>query len=58
MGVANCVEIAPQLFSLKDDGLSTVTMEELPMDLTELAERAALNCPTGAIVRMDDETSP
>lgn len=58
MGVANCVGIAPELFALDDDGLSTVMTSEVPADLLDRAERAMVSCPTGAIVKVEDPLSP
>ena len=49
MGVGNCAQIAPELFHLGEDGYSKVAEVAWTGETLDLARRAALNCPTGAI---------
>ena len=49
-GHNNCSRIAPQLFELDEQGYAVVRLTaKLPVELEELAELAAENCPEGAI---------
>lgn len=54
MGVANCVGIAPLLFKLNEEGLSSTMPGEVPAVLVEKAQHAVASCPTGAIIAIDD----
>lgn len=44
-----CVELAPTLFEIRDDGFLHVLIETPSPALEEEAEQAALQCPAGAI---------
>lgn len=46
-----CVEVAPEVFELRDDGFLYL-LDESPTDGTALknVEKAIVECPTGAIV--------
>lgn len=55
MGVANCVGIAPLLFKLDDEGLSSVMPDEVPTVLLKEAQHAIASCPTGAIIAIDND---
>ena len=44
-----CVEAAPELFELRDDGFLYVLNEQPPESLRGKARKAAAECPTGAI---------
>ena len=44
-----CTQAAPELFEIRDDGFLYVLNEEPDDSLREKAERAARECPTGAI---------
>jgi ferredoxin len=45
-----CHGLAPQLFALRDDdGHAYVVQDPVPEGMEELARRAALGCPEGAI---------
>jgi ferredoxin len=44
-----CTEAAPKLFELRDDGFLYVLNETPGQDEANAAEKAALECPTGAI---------
>ena len=50
-----CNGFAPDLFALReDDGHSIVLHEVVPVEQEELARRAALGCPEGAIEISED----
>jgi ferredoxin len=44
-----CTEAAPKLFELREDGFLYVLNETPGQDQANAAEKAALECPTGAI---------
>ena len=44
-----CTEAAPELFEIRDDGFLYILNETPGPDLGPKAEKAALECPTGAI---------
>lgn len=44
-----CVEVAPELFDLRPDGVATVLIEEIGEQHRQDAEAAMLRCPAGAI---------
>jgi ferredoxin len=44
-----CVEAAPAVFELRDDGFLYILDESPPDALRPTVERAARECPTGAI---------
>jgi ferredoxin len=46
---AVCMEIAPKVFEVRDDGYLYILMEEPPESLRAEVEEAAERCPTGAI---------
>jgi ferredoxin len=46
---AVCMEIAPKVFEVRDDGYLYVLMEEPNESLRADVEEAAERCPTGAI---------
>jgi ferredoxin len=45
----NCVDAAPEVFQIGDDGMLQVLNEAPPDALGEKVRRAARECPTGAI---------
>lgn len=49
LGVGQCVLTAPDLFTLGEDGLSSVDPTRVSPATLERARAAAANCPTGAI---------
>jgi ferredoxin len=51
---ALCTEAAPELFEVRDDGFLYVLNETPGPELAGKAEKAALECPTGAITLNDD----
>lgn len=46
---AVCMEIAPKVFEVRDDGYLYILMEEPPESMRAEVEEAAERCPTGAI---------
>ena len=46
---AVCMEIAPKVFEVRDDGYLYILMEEPPESMRADVEEAAERCPTGAI---------
>ena len=48
-GAGLCIETCPEVFELRDDGISTVKMEQVPTDLLEECKEAVDNCPSEAI---------
>jgi ferredoxin len=44
-----CVEAAPEVFEIGDDGALHVLNETPPADLRAKVDRAVRECPTGAI---------
>ena len=46
---AVCMEIAPKVFEVRDDGYLYILMEKPPESLRAEVEEAAERCPTGAI---------
>lgn len=44
-----CAEAAPEVFELRDDGFLYILNETPPEELRAKVERAARECPTGAI---------
>ncbi|MBD0863583.1 ferredoxin [Gordonia sp. zg691] len=48
-GHGRCVAVAPDLFDLDDDGVSSPITEEIGTDQQAAAEEAIANCPQSAI---------
>jgi ferredoxin len=48
-GHAQCYLIAPELFTVDEQGYGVVLTEDVDDSMPELAVRAAANCPEGAI---------
>ena len=46
---AVCMEIAPKVFEVRDDGYLYILMEEPSESMRAELEEAAERCPTGAI---------
>jgi ferredoxin len=44
-----CVEAAPELFEIDDNGVLKVLIEAPPEELRAKVEKAVRECPTGAI---------
>ncbi len=52
IGCGACTAIAPDVFELNDEGLSTVTCDTVSDENTEATKEAVEACPTGAIEEM------
>jgi ferredoxin len=44
-----CVETAPEVFEIADDGALRVLLESPPESMRATVDKAARECPTGAI---------
>lgn len=55
VGHARCAAIAPELFTLNDDGYIAVTEIDVPPGQEALARRGARACPERIIVVEEDE---
>ncbi len=44
-----CMQAAPEVFELRDDGFLYVLQENPPEDLRDKVEKAVRECPTSAI---------
>jgi ferredoxin len=53
-GNGRCVEVAPQMFELRDDDRSYVLTQSPPQDLRAKIELAATLCPRQAIRLVED----
>ncbi len=53
-GNGRCVEVAPQVFELRDDDRSYVLMERAPQDLRAKIQLATTLCPRQAISLVED----
>jgi ferredoxin len=49
-----CTEAAPELFEIRDDGFLYILNETPGPELHSKAEKATLECPTGAITIKDE----
>lgn len=50
LGYGNCVEIAPELFEIDQDGIAHVLNPHPPANLLDKARKAARDCPSRAII--------
>lgn len=59
IGCGNCVALSEgQIFDFNDDGLAETIIDTVPTELEETAKDAIIQCPTEAIVEVnEDETS-
>jgi len=48
-----CAVDAPAVFELDEAGYAHVVMDEVPAEMADLARRAAIGCPMGAITVED-----
>jgi ferredoxin len=53
-GNGRCVEVAPQVFELRDDDRSYVLMQNPPQELRDKLQLAAKLCPRQAIRLTED----
>lgn len=49
IGCGACVAIAPEVFEINDEGLSSVKSKEVSDENRDVAREAMESCPTGAI---------
>lgn len=49
IGCGNCEDVCPELFELREDGISYVRKENLRDDLIECARDAEDSCPVSVI---------
>ena len=52
-GCGVCVESAPEVFDLTDEGLAEAIVDAVPDGLAEAARQAADDCPVEAILIKD-----
>lgn len=57
-GYANCVEEAPSVFRLGEDGLVSVLRDEVHGEERDLVENAVRNCPMSALSITDTAADP
>ena len=48
-GCGPCVDICPEAFELNEEGVATVKLDEIPVELQDACKEAADSCPTEAI---------
>ena len=53
-GCGVCVDVCPEVFELKDDGLAEVKLSLVPEELTESCQEATDGCPVEAITIEED----
>ena len=57
IGCGNCVALSEsQIFDFNDDGLAETIIDTVPEELEETAKDAIMQCPTEAIVEVNEET--
>ena len=56
-GYGRCVEVAPEVFALNDDGMSTVILAEPGEELRPRVEQAVRLCPRQAIAIVEDASA-
>ena len=49
IGCEICANICPEVFSMDDDNITIVLVDEIPAELQDSAKEAAESCPTDAI---------
>lgn len=50
MGHAQCEDIAPDVFSLDDEGIAVVLQDDFPESFRPKVEQSIRHCPTNAIL--------
>ena len=55
IGCGACQAICSEVYEIGDDGLAEVIVEEVPENVEEDAMDALENCPTAAIVEVNEE---
>ena len=54
IGCGACQAICSSVYEIDDDGLAKVIVDEVPEEVMEDAVDALENCPTGAIVEVEE----
>lgn len=54
IGDGSCVEVCPEVFELRDDGLAYVLQENPPEELHDKVKEAVEVCPVEAIIIEED----
>lgn len=54
IGCGACQAICSEVYEIDDDGLAKVIVDEVPEEVMEDAVDALENCPTGAIVEVEE----
>lgn len=58
IGCGNCVALTEgQIFDFNDEGLAETIVDVIPEDMEETAKDAIIQCPTEAIVEVNEEES-
>ena len=58
IGCGNCVALTEgQIFDFNDEGLAETIVDVVPEDMEETAKDAIIQCPTEAIVEVNEEES-
>ena len=56
IGCGNCVALTEgQIFDFNDDGLAETIIDIVPTELEETAKDAIIQCPTEAIIEVNEE---
>lgn len=55
IGCGACQAICSDVYEIEDDGLAKVIVDEVPENLEEDAMDALENCPTSAIVEIEED---
>jgi ferredoxin len=56
IGCGNCVALTEgQIFDFNDEGLAETIVDVVPEDMEETAKDAIVQCPTEAIVEINEE---
>lgn len=53
-GCSLCEDIAPEVFSMDEEDMATVLVEEVPEDQQDAVREAAEQCPSEAIEIIED----
>jgi ferredoxin len=57
-GYAVCVGLCPEVFDLDDDGLASIVIDAIPVELETAVRHAAASCPEAAITVADGPSPP
>lgn len=56
-GHARCASVAPELFTLNDEGYINFDTQAVPPDLAALARRGVMACPERALKLVEDDAA-